>query len=171
MPLWSNGYDWKLLIFKSGFDSQWGHYDNKICKDCGLELDVSMFYPQRKRGSYQAYCKSCSNIRRVLWARKNTHKTKQYALKYIYGLSKIQYDDLLDKQDNSCKICKKIFGETNKPRVDHDHSCCGSDKACTKCVRGLLCNRCNLFLGFYENYNFMIEVRDYLGLDNQDQTL
>lgn len=139
----------------------------KKCKDCELKLDVSMFYVQRKRNSYQAYCKSCANIRRVEWARKNTDKSKKYALKYIYGLTIDQFDHLLVIQNSQCSICKRDFDESNKPRVDHDHSCCGPNKACKNCVRGLLCNRCNLFLGFYENYTFMVEVKTYLGLTNQ----
>jgi hypothetical protein len=34
--------------------------------------------------------------------------------------------------------------------VDHDHSCCQGRRSCGKCVRGALCNRHNLYLGFIE---------------------
>lgn len=114
-----------------------------------------------KPDGLQSYCKKCSNTLRVKWARDNTGKARVHAMKYNYGISKEQYETMLRDQDNSCKICSKNFDKTT-PRVDHDHSCCSGGKGCGNCVRGLLCNRCNLFLGFYENFKFMEGVRDYL---------
>ena len=35
--------------------------ETKICKDCGEELDVSMFhYSDKKKGILKSYCKDCS---------------------------------------------------------------------------------------------------------------
>jgi hypothetical protein len=34
--------------------------------------------------------------------------------------------------------------------IDHDHQCCEGKKSCGKCVRGALCHRHNMTLGFYE---------------------
>jgi hypothetical protein len=31
--------------------------------------------------------------------------------------------------------------------VDHDHACCPGPYTCGRCVRGVLCGRCNTVLG------------------------
>lgn len=56
-----------------------------------------------------------------------------------YGLTLQDYRDILQRQANACAICK-----TSGPRlcIDHCHA--------TGHVRGLLCRKCNLGLG---NYN------------------
>lgn len=49
-----------------------------------------------------------------------------------------------------CELC----GVQGLPLViDHDHACCrkGLSSRCGKCNRGVLCNRCNVRLGHYEN--------------------
>lgn len=61
-----------------------------------------------------------------------------------YNMSKDRYLTMLEQQGGCCAICNKM-----EPLViDHDHACCDVDaRSCGKCVRGLLCSPCNLFLG------------------------
>lgn len=58
-----------------------------------------------------------------------------------YGLT----HDLLSRlvSPNVCEGC----GSSEELHVDHDHECCPKTPACGKCVRGLLCRRCNHALG------------------------
>lgn len=57
-----------------------------------------------------------------------------------------QYMIMLMNQFGCCPCGREL--ET--AAIDHDHKCCPGKVSCGKCVRGLLCNRCNLLLGMVE---------------------
>lgn len=63
--------------------------------------------------------------------------SRWYSLKKKFGLSKEQYEALLEGQNHVCAICGK--GCTKALAVDHCHT--------TGKVRGLLCNNCNRGVG------------------------
>jgi hypothetical protein len=72
------------------------------------------------------------------------------------------YDALLQEQGGVCAICKEPPG-TMKLSVDHDHRCCPLGSSCEVCVRGLLCHRCNLALGgFNDDIVTLQHAMDYL---------
>lgn len=70
-----------------------------------------------------------------------------------------EYDELAEKQNGKCAICKQT-PKTKLLAVDHDHSCCPTNKTCGNCVRGLLCSSCNTALGVLEPY--LKEVVQYV---------
>lgn len=77
---------------------------------------------------------------------------KKYNLKYRYGITIENYNDIVKKQDNRCAICaidvEKLF-------VDHCHE--------TLVCRGLLCRSCNLLLGYaYDNIETLKQAIKYL---------
>jgi hypothetical protein len=54
-------------------------------------------------------------------------------------------------------MCFAPFEEGVRICVDHDHACCpkqvkATAKTCGKCIRGLLCFRCNTSLGYVEKF-------------------
>lgn len=68
------------------------------------------------------------------------------------GLTWERYDNLLAQQYESCAIC----GASGVPLdIDHSYHCCPSSALyvtdCGLCVRGLLCRRCNVLVGYIEN--------------------
>jgi hypothetical protein len=88
------------------------------------------------------------------WNRANPVRLKGYELKKKYGITKLDYDEMLVRQHGACAIC----GCKNKSKwfyVDHCHS--------TKKVRGILCRKCNLGLGHFEDSpHLLVEAILYL---------
>lgn len=77
------------------------------------------------------------------------------------GMTPENYDALRESQGNACGLCRGPLGE--KPHLDHDHSCCPKNRACSKCLRGLLCNRCNTGLGkFRDDPALLLRAVEYL---------
>ena len=72
-------------------------------------------------------------------------------IKHKYGLSEVDYNNMLHGQKNKCKICDVEFIEgvilpSNKGYVPHVDHCHESGK-----VRGLLCASCNVGLGLFKD--------------------
>lgn len=67
-------------------------------------------------------------------------KDKAYVSSLLgkYGLTPTEYQALLSVQGNTCYVCLRAPG-TRRLCVDHDHA--------TGKVRGLLCSKCNVYLG------------------------
>lgn len=71
---------------------------------------------------------------------------RESRLTYTYGLPRGSYERMLTEQDGACAGCLRVLDDENL-RVDHDHACCAGKRSCGNCVRGLLCDDCNLVLG------------------------
>lgn len=109
----------------------------KLCYRCRETKPLSDFYVLQERGksSGRGYCKSCTFIPGDITR---------------HGLTEQRYDELLAGQGWACAICG---GRPTGQRlsVDHDHSCCPGKHSCGRCIRGLLCHRCNVALGYLQN--------------------
>lgn len=94
--------------------------------------------------------------RRKLYNRLNKNEIKSKQLTRKYGITTDDYNRMVENQNNKCKICG-----TNEPRgiggwkVDHCHT--------TGKVRGLLCNNCNVGLGYFQdNIEYLEAAIQYL---------
>jgi hypothetical protein len=66
-------------------------------------------------------------------------------------MTRESFDRLLEAQGHACAMCREPFEDGQPIFIDHDHACCPDEKrSCGKCVRGLLCLRCNTGLGYIE---------------------
>lgn len=65
-----------------------------------------------------------------------------------YGLTPETFSVMLAAQEGRCKICCTDDPGPSGWQVDHDHACCGDrKKSCGRCLRGILCTRCNIGIG------------------------
>jgi hypothetical protein len=129
----------------------------------------------RKRNYFtsdEIQCAKCQKIKNVSHFKKNKSSTSGYEyvcrfcgkLSERYGITDRQYRDLHEKQGGKCAICPaELTMYTRNTHIDHDHSCCSGGKGCGKCVRGLLCNYCNVGLGqFKDSTDSLRKAIDYL---------
>ena len=143
--------------------------DLKKCSRCKELKPKSQFYKSsRNKSGLLNRCIPCERKHCNEWASSNRARANEiarksrssdgakerawaYNLKKRYGLTKEDYLRLLKQQDGKCALCGGTdLGPYKYFCVDHDHSCCNSQFSCGKCVRALLCWRCNRFVGWYE---------------------
>lgn len=133
----------------------------KTCSRCKEAKPLEDFANQKSsKDGKQYWCRACNTITRTEWARANKKKTQGHTRYHKYRLREEDFIDLIEKQSGLCAICEEEF--TGTPYVDHDHSCCDSVPTCGNCVRGLLCSRCNTFVGYIEKKNVTDKAVEYL---------
>lgn len=167
----------------------------KRCTSCGREFALDQFY-RGPSGNPVSPCRECKrlwqkrhraeNPERVRVQRRASYRaryeavTRPYKLRKLYGLTELQYLDLLARQGGGCAICavtpeelsRTATGEPKWLAVDHDHACCPGSRSCGKCVRGLLCSNCNKGLGnFQDDPQLLVIARHYLELSGPPVTI
>ena len=160
----------------------------RYCTKCGSGKPISEYHKfHRGKDGLKKWCKQCCADYRKKRAqnpelkeldkersrkrhrnltteeREQTLKRmKEYNLMRKYGMNQEDYDELLVKQAGTCAICKGLPKQGSRLVVDHDHKCCPSHNSCGSCVRGLLCTPCNVWLGQYENVDWVNNAKEYL---------
>lgn len=111
-------------------------FHRKVCKVCGSRSAKN--WNARNKERYNA------NMRAWNAAHKDAAKARQrrYHLSKTYNLTEQEYWALFDAQNGKCYTCG-ASAKTKHLHVDHDHNCCAGALSCGKCIRGLLCARCN----------------------------
>jgi len=86
---------------------------------------------------------------------KGSRSRRSSQMKYYYGISLEDYEEMESNQGCKCAICGK-FNDTGKRLfIDHNHS--------TGKVRALLCGKCNSMIGYaYENIATLKSAIQYL---------
>ncbi len=84
--------------------------------------------------------------------KKEYHANKRFDK---YGITRSDFEAMLENQNDSCAICQIKFDDKARPYIDHCHD---SGK-----VRGLLCLHCNTGLGHFEDKIELLEkAKEYL---------
>lgn len=115
----------------------------KKCCSCNQVLWVNEFYVKKDKGKnkhfrFNSPCKVCAHINR------NIAYQKAYQRRIKYNMTEEEYQFRLQTQNYSCAICHRHVDDCKKELfVDHCHK--------TGKVRGLLCNKCNSGVGFFND--------------------
>lgn len=136
--------------------------ETKRCSRCGLVKPLDEFYPspQGKQGR-KSICKVCTETQRRQYRRDHpesyrgaySRTGRKAALKAHFGMTLEDYEAKLAGQNGVCAVCHKTTAK--RLAVDHDHA--------TQQIRGLLCHRCNLALGLFDdNKLLMLRAVRYL---------
>jgi hypothetical protein len=82
--------------------------------------------------------------------KKSRIKKQHLARRWRYGITQRQFARLVKIRNGKCDICGKVpSGKRKTLQIDHDHS--------TGKIRGLLCNSCNLGLGYLGDNERLVE--------------
>lgn len=127
--------------------------DTRTCRTCKTSYPLTPEFFYRNGAMYTGgldyRCKPCDRER-----------TRWGSILRLYGVTQADYEMLLEAQGGVCAVCKEP--PSGKPRyggkfldIDHDHV--------EGHVRGLLCRRCNLMLGYaYEDPELLQALSGYL---------
>lgn len=116
------------------------------CAQCDQDFDPEVTHDgvPRRTGPRRLYCsRTCGNRSEHL---KNG---RDRVLREQYGISKVEYDAMWERQGGRCLICGRlettfsVDGRHFSLNVDHDHV--------TGEIRGLLCTGCNRGIGFLQD--------------------
>ena len=138
--------------------------ETKCCTICGAVKSVDQFKDGRQ-------CKKCLQTKQQEWRAANREhvaayerarrrlnvpdpaKTRAEMLKCRYGITTEEFESILASQGHQCAICgTDTPGGRGTWHIDHDHQCCAQRyKTCGKCIRGLLCVRCNAGIGYLQD--------------------
>jgi hypothetical protein len=132
----------------------------RVCNACGIEKPLSGFHKQKdaKKG-HRTICKVCCNSRSKAYKIANPLANREIHLRNKFGITHAEYLNMLEAQNGRCKICKTDTPMGNGAfHVDHCHT--------TNRVRGLLCHKCNVGLGhFNDNISLLSAAIFYLNED------
>lgn len=114
---------------------------------------------QESKLKYARSEKAKENRKRHYESRKEFYQEYERNRQYqkMYGITIGDYDRMLAEQGGVCKMCgaSEAGPKRQKFAVDHCHT--------TGRVRGLLCVRCNVAVGFYEKHS--VAIHKYLQND------
>jgi hypothetical protein len=130
----------------------------KKCELCKAEKPLDQFHSNKsKKDGKSGRCKDCRKSERYSYA----ESARRIQLKNNFGITLEQYESMLSDQGGVCALCNGA--DSRALNVDHGHSCCPGKKSCGKCIRKLLCRKCNMAIGLLnDDINLLNKAIAYL---------
>jgi len=127
------------------------HYGNNMCKSCWRKANYN---PEETRSQRQL---ATQKLKEQLGPNGYAEYIRAQHLRVNYRITPERFEEMKSEQGGKC-CCGKELVAGKGTCVDHDHKCCPTGKSCGKCVRGLLCMRCNMVLGLLEENHSLLPL-------------
>lgn len=134
-------------LWRNGFRRRSGYRPPSTAKAmtlCACGAAIPTDYRTHGGGSQRRRCADCQlEKQRLKWRRSLCRK---------HGITVERFEQLLERQNGTCAVpgCSRTDdGRGRSLHIDHDHSCCPGEHSCGACVRGLLCARHNIGVGYF----------------------
>jgi hypothetical protein len=118
------------------------HYEKHRKKIIARERKLMRKAIKTDRRKYLSYFKE--------YRKKNRDKYRHYNLQKTYGITLDQFQQMKTAQNNLCALCKQPMKDASDCCVDHNHS--------TQKVRELLCKKCNMGIGLFNESPALLEL-------------
>ena len=135
----------------------------KRCTVCGEQKHITKFAKHKLNSDGRAYtCKVCVREyqkeynKRPCVRERTIIRSKNNWLQTNYGLTIDDWNNMIQKQNGSCAICKTKLDKGKSTHVDHNHE--------NGEIRGILCADCNWAIGlFRDDISIIGNAINYLG--------
>ena len=132
-----------------------GHHGKWVGKQCGCGKPIAS----------KGLCNSCYP-KKYPPEKSTSEQNRARRIKHRYGITLEQYQTMVEERKNLCDVCGKPPSNVNtrahwnkKLCIDHNHD--------TGEVRGLLCNDCNLAVGYGKTPEILERAASYLRLHDR----
>ena len=144
----ANGYAQKGQRHPEG---HWGKYRGVKCfaEECEA--------PAKSKGMCMVHYAKARWAAGVRPPSNNPVDNRERTLRYRYGIDLQEYGRLLAEQQGVCAVCKQLPKKRGTKKwlcVDHCHD--------SKKVRGLLCDECNLAVGYGKTAETLAAAAEYV---------
>lgn len=122
---------------------------HKVCNGCKIDKLASEFTPRTLKSGERSLLPQCKACVTDYVQRVRPEYSRLYLMKKRFGLTLEDWEAMREAQGNRCAICREVFPEESKKGgrykicIDHCHV--------TNKVRGLLCHKCNIGLGHFND--------------------
>lgn len=122
----------------------------KKCSKCKVIKPFESFYKNKyKLDGLNIWCNACFNSSRKIYRDNNLSMIRRINLRKRYNITIDEYEKILLSQNGVCAICRKNNLIKRRFAVDHNHK--------TNKIRGILCYKCNVGLGSFEDDTTLLQ--------------